>query len=171
MALVITIFLVSILVLIVFFIFLPLLGQGAPFEPSNRDIVEKMVNIADVKPGAKAADLGSGDGRILISLAKAGAEAHGYEINPFLVWLSRRNIEKSGLDKKVIVHWKSFWREDFSSFDVISIFQMNSIMKALEKKLTKELKSGSKVVSHHWIFPQWPYSSQKEWEVYLYQKE
>lgn len=147
--------------------FLPIVS-GAPFVASNREIVKKMISLADIKPAIKAADLGSGDGRVVIALAKAGAKAHGYEINPLLVWWSRRSIRKEKLTDRAFIHWGSFWRHDLSSFDAITIFGISYIMRSLEKKLKAELKPGARVVSNEFIFPDWPYS-QKESDVYLYE--
>ena len=91
------------------------LRRGAPFVPSGSETVKRMVKLGDIHWGEKAADLGSGDGRIVIGLAKAGAEAHGYEINPFLVLWSRRQIRRAGLSDKAFVHWTSFWKQDYAS--------------------------------------------------------
>lgn len=141
--------------------------RGAPYLASRREKVREMIKIADIKPGEKAADLGSGDGRIVIALARAGAEAHGYEINPFLVWWARRNIGKAGLKGRAFSHWGDFWRVDFSSFDVIIVYCLRRTMKGLEKKLKEELEPGARVVSNYFTFPDWP-ASKKENNVHLY---
>lgn len=78
----------------IFLFILPILYGGAVFAKSDEKLIATMIQLAKVKPGEKAVDLGSGDGSVIIALAKAGAEAHGYELNPFLVWLSRRQIKK-----------------------------------------------------------------------------
>lgn len=142
--------------------------RGAPFVPSRYETLKKMMALAKVKPGMKTADLGSGDGRIVIALAKAGAEAHGYEINPLLVWWSRRIIKKEKLSDQAFIHWVNFWRHNVSSFDVVTIFGINYIMKNLERKLKKELKPDARIVSNGFTFPTWPYS-QKDGNVYLYE--
>ena len=67
--------------------------NGAIYYPSEKKNVEVIVKFLNIKPGEKIADLGSGDGRIIIALARAGAEAHGYEVNPFLVRQSRKKIK------------------------------------------------------------------------------
>jgi len=69
-----------------------------------------MLLFSKIKPGERMADLGSGDGRILIEFAKKGAIAEGYEINPVLVFIARMKIRRLGLEKKARVFWKSFWR-------------------------------------------------------------
>ena len=78
-------FLVVLVFHMLFNFIIPILFYGAIFARSKDEIVEKMILLADVKPGQKAIDFGSGDGRLVIAMARAGAEAHGYEINPFLV--------------------------------------------------------------------------------------
>lgn len=140
---------------------------GAPFVPSRDKAVEKMIALADIKPGERAADLGSGNGKVVIALARAGAEAHGYEINPLLIWWSRINIQRAGLETKAFIHWKSFWGENFITFSVISLYGIPHIMKRLEKKLRTELRPGTRVVSNAFTFPHWIHSK-KDNDVYLY---
>lgn len=130
-------------------------AKGAPFAVTDDETIRKMLALAGVHRGEKAADLGSGDGRIVIALARAGAEAHGYEINPLLVIRARRRIREAGLQNKAFVHWKSFWRVDFSSFRVVTLYGITYIMKGLEEKLKKELTSGARVVSNYFQFPSW----------------
>jgi len=140
---------------------------GAPFVPINAMVLKRMVALLQIQPGEKAADLGSGDGRIVIELAKAGARAEGYEINPFLILTSRRNIKHAEVSQQAFIHWKNFWTEDLSSFQVITLFGMPHMMKKLQGKLTKELKPGARVISHQFRFPDWPIS-QQESQLYLY---
>lgn len=143
--------------------------KGAPFMVSGGNAVKKIIKLSNLKSGQKAADLGSGDGRIVIALAKAGAIAHGYEINPILVWWSRRKIKKEGLEGRAFVHQKSFWNADFSSFDLISIYGIDYIMRDLQEKLQRELKVGAKVAANAFEFPDWEYSK-KEGSIYFYEK-
>lgn len=137
---------------LVFYVFFPL-GRGAIYDPSTREETLVMVELAAVAPGEKAADLGSGDGRVVIELARRGAETHGFEVNPVLVLLSRRNIRRAGLEGKAFVHWRSFWRADLSSYDIITVFQVSFVMGRLETKVKRELAAGARIVSHYWRFP------------------
>ena len=155
------------LLILALLIFMPFLFWGAIYLPTKQAILKKMIELADIKPGEKAVDLGAGDGRLVIALAKAGAEAHGYEINPFLVWFAKQNIRKVGLKGKAFIHWRSFWRKDLSDFDVITIFGISHIMKRLESKFKKELKNNARVVSNAFNLPNWPIAK-KESGVYLY---
>jgi hypothetical protein len=152
MALLISFALAGIAIYLVFFVFFPL-GRGAIYDPSSLEETRVMAEVADVQPGERAADLGSGDGRVVIALARKGAEAHGYEVNPVLVAISRRKIREQGLDGHAFIHWGSFWRRDLSRFDLITVFQVGFVMLRLETKLRAELHPGARIVSHYWRFP------------------
>ena len=156
-----------ILFYLVFFWIIPFSLNGAIFDPSRKVSVEKMVELAQVKKGEVSADLGSGDGRVVIAFAKAGAEAHGYEINPLLVIISRINVRKAGLKGKAYIHWKNFWNADLSKYDIITVFQIDFAMNKLEDKLRKEIKPGARVISNHWTFPKWNYSKFEK-DIYVY---
>jgi len=144
--------------------------RGAIYFPTSARSIEIMIKIVEIKSGQRLADLGSGDGRILIAFARQGAQAHGYEINPLLVLSSRHKIKQAGLQDRALVHWKNFWRADFSRFDIIIVFGISYIMKGLEKKLKKELKPGAKVISNLFQFPNWQPTC-RENGVYLYIKD
>lgn len=148
---------------------LPIMFWGAVYVPTKQAKIRKIIEMANIKPGDKAVDLGSGDGRLVIALAKAGAEAHGYEINPLLCLQARKNIRQQRLSEKAFIHCGSFWRKDFSDFDIITIYGMNHVMKRLEVKFKRELKANARVVSNGFSFPSWPYS-RKEDDIYLYIK-
>ena len=135
-----------------FFVFFPI-GRGAIYDPSSRGEAEAMARLAEVRPGERAADLGSGDGRVVVALARQGAVAHGYEINPILVLVSRRNIRREGLGGRAFIHWGNFWRKRLSGYTLITVFQVGFVMGRLEAKLNRELPPGSRIVSHYWRFP------------------
>jgi len=164
---------ILILVIAVFLIFLIWISSalfGAPFQPSSDKELKEMLELANVKKGQRTADLGSGNGKVVIEFAKRGTEAHGFEINPLLVLLSQKRIKKLGLQNNAVIHWKNFMKQDFSDFDIVTSFQISYIMPDLEKKLMRELKSGSKVVSNTWKFPTWK-PKRKLGRVYLYKKD
>lgn len=141
---------------------------GAPFEPSHGKEARAMLELSKAKKGDQVAELGAGDGKMVIEFAKKGAEVHGYEINPFLVWVAKKRIKEKGLQDKAEIHWKNFWKQNLGSFDVVSVFQINLIMRRLEKKLKKELKKGARVVSNTWKLPNKKQVKQKD-NVYLYE--
>jgi protein-L-isoaspartate O-methyltransferase len=152
MAAILTAAIAGVVVYLFFFVFFPL-GRGAIYDPSSENETRMMADLADVRRGEKVADLGSGDGRVVIALALKGAEAHGYEINPVLVLVSRRNIRKAGLAGRAFIHWGTFWRKDLSRYSLITVFQVGFVMARLEAKLSRELAPGARVVSHYWRFP------------------
>ena len=153
-----------------FFNILSMTMNGAFFAPSGKKLTDKMVALAIIKPGEKALDLGSGDGSQVISLAKAGAKAYGYEINPLLVWWSQYRLWQAGLKGKAFIYTKNFWQADLSDFDVIIIFGIPYMMKKMEKKLMQELKPGARVISNAFPFPNWQHSK-REGNLYLYEVE
>ena len=124
-------------VLLIFFIWFSSVFFGAPFQPSSDKAVKQMLELAKVRKKDKAADLGSGNGKIVIAFAQKGAEAHGYEINPLLVWISRSRIRRMHLQKKAFIHWGNFMKANLSKFNIVTSFQINFIMPGLEKKLKK----------------------------------
>ena len=152
MATILTLLIVGVGVYLFFFVFFPL-GHGAIYDPSSAAETQIMADVADVKPGEKAADLGSGDGRVVVALAMKGAEAHGYEVNPILVAISRRRIRQMGLTGRAFIHWGNFWRMNLSRYELITVFQVGFIMGRLEAKLVRELSPGARIVSHYWRFP------------------
>jgi protein-L-isoaspartate O-methyltransferase len=145
----------SFLVLIICLLVLYQMSRGAAFVPSHAKTVAKMMELANLKPGMQLADLGSGDGRIVIAASLTGAQAVGFELNPLLALWSRFKIKKLGLERQAHIKIGDFWNADFSQFDVVTIFGINYIMKKLEKKLLTELKPGAIVISNAFEFPTW----------------
>lgn len=155
-------------IVLVIYKVIPLI-KGAPYVVTPDKTALEMIKMLKVKPGEKVADLGSGNGKLVIELARRGAQAHGFEIDPILVWRSRRKIKKLGLEEKAFIHWKNLWSVDYSPYSSITIYGIPYIMKDLEKKLKGELKTGSKVVSNYFTFPNWKPKSRKH-GVVLYIK-
>ncbi len=144
--------------------------HGAPYANTYMERVEEMMQLSGVKKGERAVDIGSGDGRVVIALARRGAEAHGYEINPLLVLWSRYKIRRAGLSKQAYIHLQDMWRHDYSDFDLIVSCQITYMMGRLEKKLRREMKPGARVVSNYFRFPTWRPAKVKGY-VYLYRQE
>lgn len=142
--------------------------RGAFYAPIPYSAVEQMIKLIDRKKVKKAVDLGSGDGRIVIALARAGIEAHGYEINPVLVWKSRWNIRCAGLHGKAFIHLADLWNVDLSSFQLVTVYGITHMMPKLEKKLQKELKPGAQVFSKYFEFPNWK-PKHREGEILIYE--
>jgi ribosomal protein L11 methylase PrmA len=158
--------------LIFYFVFLIIGAISAGiYVPTEKNLVEKVVELSGVRSGEKMIDLGSGDGRLLIAFAKRGATAIGYEINPFLVMLSRIKAKQSGVGDRIKVIRRNLWKGDISEADIVAIYLIDFRMPALENKLKKELKPGSRIVSVGFQFPNWQPVKIFEDKVFLYQKD
>jgi hypothetical protein len=142
---------------------------GVPFVPSRKKAINNILQLAQIKPGEKTVDLGSGDGRIVVTLAQKGAVVTGYEINPVLVIISRIIIRRSGLSKLAHVYFQNFWNKNLSGFELVTIYGLPKIMDRLETKLDNELKPGARVISNTFIFPNWKYKK-RVGNTYLYEK-
>ncbi len=142
---------------------------GAPYVPIDHDRVDAMLELAGVKPGEKVVDLGSGDGRIVVAAAKAGAIAEGWEINPYLWLISLWNISRAGVGARARVHLGTYWSERFEDADVVTLFLITMQMDRMERKLREELRPGSRVASYAFTFPRWPHEGKLR-GVYLYRQ-
>ncbi len=143
--------------------FAGILYRGAPYLPTLAPTARVMLEMAHVQPGERLADLGAGDGRLVIAFARAGAEAHGYELNPILVWLGHLNIWRAGLKGKAFMHQANLFGVDCSQFNVVIVFGLDryGFMERLATKLRAELPNGARVVSNAFRFPGWEISDQR----------
>jgi len=128
------------------FYFNSLHGKDAPFVPMDTDVVERVMQIADVKKGDVFYDLGSGDGRLVIAAALHGAIATGIEIEPFKVFYSRLWIKFLRLKNAKIVKGDVFL-QDLSDATVINLYLLPETHEKLKEKFKKELKKGTKIVA------------------------
>lgn len=148
---------------------------GAPYAVTTQSTIDALIKILEKeietpKERVRVVDLGSGDGRIVIALARSGFEAHGFELNPLLVTYSRWKIRQAKLHTRAYIHQRNYWGENLSSFDVVAVFGISYMMKKLEKKLKRELRSGSLVVSNYFSFPDWK-PTRHEQCLIVYKKE
>ncbi len=176
-AIIILVIVIKLFLFVAIFFLIPFLF-GAPYDITRKESLKHIVTLTNPKKKDKIAELGSGDGRVCIELAKKnkGAEIHGFEINPFLVWHSRRKIKKLGLQNQIKIYRKNFWRISFKNYNKIVLFQFKSIMKRMENKINKELKPKSHIISHNWKLPNYKIKKKlgkrrfTSGEVYLYEK-
>jgi len=148
----------------------PFLFWGGIYVPTSNSRVEKMIKLLDIKPGQKIIDLGAGDGRLLIAAARAGAEAYGCEINPFLLRLARKKIRESGMEDKAFVYQRNLWRQNLGDFNAVAVYPMRHMMGKLEKKFEKELSPGARVVSNYFALPLWKPEADDD-KIYFYVKK
>jgi 16S rRNA A1518/A1519 N6-dimethyltransferase RsmA/KsgA/DIM1 with predicted DNA glycosylase/AP lyase activity len=129
------------------------LSQGAPFVRTSEARTKLIKNAArQIKP-KRIIDLGCGDGKLVIALAKAGYRVDGIEIQPQLVWRARCNVKKYGLENKVNIYWGSFWKFDVSKYSLVMLFGAQHIMPRLGRKLLAELPTSSYIISNTFTFP------------------
>lgn len=140
-----------------------------PYVPSLDERVRVMVELAGPLQGKKTVDLGSGDGRVVIAFAKNGAQAVGVEVDPVRAATASECARQAGLDGNVFVHNTSFWDIDLSSFDIITLYGITSIMERLEKKIEQEAKRGCLIISNTFTFPHWTPLVERD-GIYLYKK-
>ena len=123
-----------------------------PFVPSPHDVVEKILSIADPKPDELLIDLGSGDGRIVISAARDyGCRSLGVEIDDVLIDHSMRKIQRLGLKDAEIVK-ADLYQFDLSNADVITLYLLPDTLKTLKRKLLN-LKRGARIICHDYKIP------------------
>jgi len=128
----------------------------APYIPTPQGIVEKMLEAGRVKAGDVVYDLGSGDGRIVITAAqKFGAHAVGVELRPDLCRIASERIKALGLDDKVRMVQGSALRVDLSPADVVTMWLLTSSNERMKPKLEKDLKPGTRVVSNQFPIKGW----------------
>lgn len=128
---------------------------GGPFVPSKNSAIQSMMKLSGVTKGSSVIDVGSGDGRVLFAAEQAGAIAHGYEINPFLVVYTNVAAFVRGKSNRVHASWKDLWTASLSDADIIFVYLIPWKMADLERKLRKEAKKGTVVISNSFIFPKW----------------
>lgn len=131
-------------------------GRLAPYYPTPKFVVEKMLKLGVLKPGEKMFDLGSGDGRIVIMAAKEfKADATGIEIDTDLVKQSRARIKKLGLRKRARIIQGDILRQDYSSADLLTVYLLPTSNDRVRPLLEKQLKKGTRVVCHDFDMTGW----------------
>src|SRR5499433_4112472 len=129
-------------------------GKDVIWVPTPQALVEKMLDVAGVTPKDYVIDLGSGDGRTVITAAKRGARALGIEYNPDMVELSKRNAAKEGVSDKATFMKADLFETDFSQAQVITMFLLSSINLKLRPKIL-DLKPGTRIVSNTFDMGEW----------------
>ncbi len=127
-----------------------------PYVPTQQETVEKMLEMAGVKAGDIVYDLGCGDGRIVITAAKKfGATGVGVDLNPQRIKEANENAKAAGVEDKVRFVEGNLFDFDFSEANVVTMYLLPSVNLKLRPKLQKELKPGSRIVSHDFDMGDW----------------
>jgi precorrin-6B methylase 2 len=129
-----------------------------PFVPTPQPVVDRMLSLADVKKNDVLYDLGSGDGRIVITAAKRyGVQGIGIDLDPVRIAEARANARKAGVDGQVKFVAGDLFKADLSNATVVTLYLLDSINRELRPQLWKQLKVGTRVVSHAFdMGEEWP---------------
>ncbi len=126
-----------------------------PYVPTPHDVVARMLDVTSVGPGDYVIDLGSGDGRIVIAAAERGAVGHGIDLNPTRISEAVNNARKAGVDDRVIFMEGDLFETDISRASVITMYLLSSVNLKLRPVLLKELRPGTRIVSHSFSMGDW----------------
>jgi predicted RNA methylase len=134
------------------------------------NMVHKMLSLAEVEPGDLVYDLGSGDGRVVVTAARHyGSRAVGIELDPLRYLWCQMLITVLGLRSRVHIIFGDFFNQDLSEADVITCYLLQDTNNKLERKLKRELLPGARVVSNYFTFSDLDLVRQdKEAELYMY---
>jgi SAM-dependent methyltransferase len=138
-------------------VFQPVVGQAGKdvvWVPTQQELVDKMLDMAKVTPQDYVIDLGSGDGRTVITAAKRGAQALGIEYNPDMVAISKKNAAEAGVSEKAQFIQADLFESDFSKATVLTMFLLPDINIRLRPKILS-LKPGTRVVSNSFTMGDW----------------
>lgn len=139
------------------FYFSPVAAQSldVAYVPTPDFVVERMLDMAEVRPGDYVIDLGCGDGRINIAAAKRGAFGHGVDLDPKMVKEARENAERAGVADRVVFWEENIYETDFSRASVIAMYLFPSINLKLRPKFLEQLEPGTRIVSHDFAMDEW----------------
>ena len=127
------------------------------FVPTLESVADAMLQMAKITPGDLVYDLGSGDGRIVILAAqKYGARAVGIELDPRLVQVSREVAREGEVEDRVTFINADLFEADISQATLVTIYLSRGVNARLEPKLRKELRPGTRIVSHQFPIGTWP---------------
>lgn len=134
------------------------LALDVPYVPTPQPVVDRMLQLANVKQGETLYDLGSGDGRIVITAARQyGARGVGIDLDPERIREARANAKKAGVGERVRFIAGDLFKADLSDANVVTLYLLNSVNRDLRPQLWKQLKVGTRVVSHAFdMGNEWP---------------
>lgn len=156
---------------VLYFVFATFL-VGAGYQPTPRDVADRMLSMAEVGPQDVVFDLGAGTGALLFPAARArGARAVGVEIEPLRVAILRLRRRLGPAADRITVRSGDLFRLDFRDASVVTVFLWGGIMARLKPRLEAELRPGSRVVSHWHPVPGWePTEIDEVRKIYLYRR-
>ena len=146
-------------ILVAFLAMAPALAQDwgdTPYVQTPQNVVDTMLEIAKVGPGDYVIDLGSGDGRMVITAAKKhGARGFGVDLDRKLVALANRNAAKAGVADRAVFYQRDLHATDVSAATVMSIYLLPEVNLMIRTRLLATLKPGTRIVSHDYGMGEW----------------
>jgi tRNA G37 N-methylase Trm5 len=131
-------------------------GKIVPYVPTPQEVVDRMLELAQVKKGDVVYDLGSGDGRIVVTAAKKyGVKAIGFEIDPQRIKESHENIKKAGVEHLVEIRQQDIRTVDLSPANVLTMYLLPEVNLMIRPNIWKQMKPGSRIVSHDFDMAEW----------------
>ena len=131
-------------------------GKIVPYVPTPQEVVDRMLELAQVKKGDVVYDLGSGDGRIVVTAAKKyGVRAVGFEIDPQRIKESTENIKKAGVGHLVEIRQQDIRSVDLAPASVLTMYLLPEVNLLIRPNIWKQMKPGSRVVSHDFDMDDW----------------
>ncbi|VFR24050.1 hypothetical protein AMB3_3505 [plant metagenome] len=129
-------------------------GKDVIWVPTPQPLVDLMLDTAKLTPADKLVDLGSGDGRLVITAAKRGASARGIEYNPDLVGLARRQAAAQGVGDKAVFEEADIFESDFSEANVVTLFLLPALNLRLRPTLL-DMAPGTRIVANSFTMDDW----------------
>lgn len=135
---------------------LPERAPDVPYVPTPQPVVDAMLEVAGVKPGDVLYDLGSGDGRIVVTAAQRfGVRGVGIDINPERIQEAEANARAAGVERLTDFRQEDIFKADFGEATVVTMYLLPSVNNRLKPKLLNDLKPGTRIVSHAFDIEGW----------------
>ena len=129
-------------------------GKDVVWVPTSQTLVDRMLEMAELTANDRLVDLGSGDGRLVITAAKRGAVSRGIEYNPDMVAISKRAAQAEGVTERATFEQADIFESDFSDASVVTLFLLPSLNLRLRPTLL-DMKPGTRVVSNSFAMEDW----------------
>jgi ubiquinone/menaquinone biosynthesis C-methylase UbiE len=147
--------------------------RDVPYVPTPQEVVDAMLKLGNVKAGDIHYDLGCGDGRIVVTAVKSfgAVRGTGYDIDPERIKEANENAQKAGVTEKAKFILGDLFQADFKDASVVTLYLLPEVNLRLRPKLLKDLKVGSRIVSHQFDMGEWEPDKKIEMEwrtVYLW---
>lgn len=126
-----------------------------PYARTRPEVVKLMIDMAEVRPGDRVLDLGTGDGRLLLAAVERGTTGLGVDIDPVLVAEARTEAERRGLSARARFRVEDLFRTPLGDADVLAMFLLPEVNLRLRSRILSEMRPGARVVSHAFDMGDW----------------